>query len=57
MIRLHAVDLLPPGDTPFIGRHDPNWDPMLKHLPMQLRGIPPPIQQQQQARLVCFLNS
>lgn len=40
-IRLAAVDLLPPPETPLIGQHDPNWDSLIKHIPMELRGVPP----------------
>jgi hypothetical protein len=41
-VRLHPVDLLPPPDTPMIGRHDPNWDSLFKHIPPQLHGLAPP---------------
>ncbi|KAI6223736.1 hypothetical protein M3Y99_01434700 [Aphelenchoides fujianensis] len=41
-VRLHVVDLLPPADTPMIGSHDPNWDVLLKHIPVEMRGVPPP---------------
>ncbi|KAI6171902.1 hypothetical protein M3Y98_00913800 [Aphelenchoides besseyi] len=41
-IRMHVVDLLPPADAPMIGNHDPSWDHLLKHIPMELRGVPPP---------------
>lgn len=40
--RLYAVDLLPPPETPLLGRHDPNWDTFLKHIPQQFRGVAPP---------------
>ncbi|KAI6196099.1 hypothetical protein M3Y94_01068400 [Aphelenchoides besseyi] len=41
-IRMHVVDLLPPADAPMIGNHDLSWDHLLKHIPMELRGVPPP---------------
>jgi hypothetical protein len=40
--RLHAVDLIPPPETPLIGRHDSNWESFLKHIPAQMRGVAPP---------------
>ncbi|CAD5211204.1 unnamed protein product [Bursaphelenchus okinawaensis] len=44
-IKLSAVDLLPPPDTPFIGKVDPIWEPLAKHIPMELRGFMPPTEQ------------
>lgn len=43
-IRLHPVDLLPPSNTPMIGRHDPNYDGFTKLVPPQFHGIAPPTQ-------------
>ncbi|CAD5215451.1 unnamed protein product [Bursaphelenchus xylophilus] len=41
-IKLPAVDLLPPPETPLIGQIDSSWDPLVKHIPMELRGFLPP---------------
>ena len=55
-IRLHPVDLLPAQETPMIGRHDPNWDLFIQHIPVQFHGLAPPPTQFQVMRHYNWLS-